>query len=129
MSRGLRIFFTFLLLYGFTMTILSDMGFRDIFLLYGVIYSLLMSVMLIYFWDCLKVLMRDSKNIVWLVFKTMVETIGYLISLILVIFFMLGMILDSIAMGYLNWHVVSLITIVWAVGSIVSAINSLKDSK
>ena len=55
MSRGLRIFFTFLLLYGFTMAILSDMGFRDIFLLYGVIYSLLMSIMLIYFWDYLKV--------------------------------------------------------------------------
>ena len=128
MSRGLRIFYTFLLLYGFTMTIVIDMGFRDIFFLYGAIYSLMMSIMLIYFWDYLKVLMCDSKNIVWLVFKTMVETIGYLISLILVIFLMLGMISHSIVMGYLNWYVVSLIAIVWVVGSIVSAINSLKDS-
>ena len=73
--------------------------------------------------------MCDSKNIVWLVFKTMVETIGYLISLILAIFLMLGMISESIVRGYLNWRVVSLIAIVWAVDSIVSAINSLKDSK
>ena len=129
MSRGLRIFYTFLLLYGFTTSIVIDMGFRDIFFLYGAIYSLMMSIMLIYFWDYLKVLMCDSKNIVWLVFKAMVETIGYLISSLLAIFLILGMISESIVRGYLNWHVVSLIAIVWAVGSIVSAINSLKDSK
>lgn len=130
MGKGLRIFLMFLILLGPSLVLIDDMGYYDSAFTYGFILSVSMSVMAIYFWDYINELMSESTSIVWKVFKGMVEIAGWLLSLAVIIFLVIGVVLESTVSGFFSWDVLWVMLAIWGVGSIVSAINSLKkDSK
>ena len=90
------------------------------------ILSPILSIIIVFLWDYISKLMRDSQSTVWKVFKVIVTALSWMIVGLLIILLGMVFLVESDLLMHADTNFIWFVFALWGVISIVNAIKSFK---
>lgn len=116
MGKPIRIFCLFFMLNIVMQTFLvANMDFNLVYIIVAMGISLLLAIALIFIWDHLCKKMQNSNNLAWKTFKRIINSVSFLLGVILILMIIKVILQDAGNMSYFHKIIfLAIIVVVWA---------------